>query len=865
MSGTSVGNNPRALFDRLIGEKSSAFVVKDGRLESSGSMAFRSGLHRMFGQEKSTDDVKANKETMKFILDHVGQHLTNSEMKEVMEGKLRLSGDKEVLTVQDRLDRGTYVSSDLIKQLRLIIQDVHTRHVTAQLQEQVQPPDQDEVNGDLQENQVDDRPPVVQEEVGVIDPINLMPKEERDRVGRLNRSGVEYAFGGARHPQANSLIEHQWRQGGTALDRALTRFGGETDGRETTFQKAIRELYREGTSGEHPQTDVWNTFKDYWSHDHAPENEWSTEVDHPRNQERIDLISQFRAQVEGKAEELNARGIVITQDEIKDILKQCLASPGQMEKFELQTKKEIEWQERDTALQAAGKIRGSNEALVRDISPKDLRAAVEIWITANPQFGEQGRTVLKELDRSETLMQELVLKPQESDVMARMIGRDGGRNHPLQLTQQLREGLKTAYDANPSRTHLTPDDVSKLLGDTLTRIVTERETGKLSPEAESKLNDDLEDLHPTLNEMRGQQGIGGSTAAGVAGGLLHQRMGEVLLGRAIETAKQAGKDLSLPEIQNEITQSVRQQLAQHLETQARLLPVLDRHVALRDEIESLGQGDGGLAGAPREKLRELDLRFDEIVRQQDDLDTYCKQLKETFGDDPDINSIVDSLTAGGIVILLESQSYAAASLRRDREYIAEVEQRLQTLPPGGMRVPERHGAMSPSLHSQVALLPGLRAYASSFEGNLKNFEGIHTLSELLKLTAYEPEMKAREKLIRDDNILFVDRKVKEELARFDGEWMEAVESRVPSLGDLRVPPERPPMPLTLESITQYRNSLTDYIDTARDVSEKLDELGHGLDQLHNFPGRDAMWTSSDVLKQHIANAEKNLEALKREN
>lgn len=853
MSGTSVGNNPRALFDRLISEKSSAFVVKDGRIESSGSMAFRSGLHRMFGQEKSTDDVKANKETMRFILDHVGQRLTNAEMKEVMEGKLRLSGDKEVLTVQDRLDRGTYVSSDLIRQLRMIIQDVHTRHETARLQ-----------NNDPQENQVDDQPPITREEVGVIDPINLMPKEERERVGRLNRSGVEYAFGGARHPQANSRIEHQWRQGGTALDRALTKFGGETDGRETTFQKAIRELHREGTSAEHPQTDVWNAFRNYWSHDHAPEEDWTTEVDHPRDHERIALIAEFRTEVESKAAELNARGLVITQDEIKDILKQCLASPGQMEKFELQAKKEIEWQGKDNALHAAGRIKSANERLVREIAPNELRAAVEIWISGNPQFGAQGQTLLKELDRSETLMQELMLKPQESDWMARMIGQSGGRNHPLQVTQQLREGLKTAHDANPSLTRLQPQDVSRLLGDTLTRLLSDREAGKLSPEVEAKLDRDLEDLHPTLNEMRGQYGIAGSTVAGVAGGLLYQRMGEVLLGRAIETAKRAGKDLSLPEIQNEITRSVRQQLAQHVETQARLLPVLDRHVALRDEIESLGQGDGGLAGAPREKLRELDLRFDEIVGQQEDLDTYCKQLKETFGDDPDIANIVDSLTAGNIVILLESQSYAAASLRRDREYVAEVEQRLQALPPGGMRVPERHGAMSPSLHSQVALLPGLRAYASSFEGNLKNFEGIHTLSELLKLTAYEPEMRAREKIIRDDNILFVDRKVKEELAKFDGEWMEAVESRVPSLGDLRVPPERPPMPLTLESITQYRNSLTDYIDTARDVSEKLDELGHGLDQLHNFPGRDAMWTSSDVLKQHIANAEKNLEALKRE-
>ena len=180
--------------------------------------------------------------------------------------------------------------------------------------------------------------------------------------------------------------------------------------------------------------------------------------------------------------------------------------------------------------------------------------------------------------------------------MAKMIGQDGGTGHPLQLTQQLREALQTAYEANPSRTHLTSEDVSKLLGDTLGRIVGERDIGKPSPEVEAKLNEDLEDLYPTLGEMRGSQGITGGTVTGVAGGLLYQRMGEILLGRAIEKAKGEGKDLSLPEIQNEITESVRQTLTQHRERR-RALPVLDQHVAA-DEIEAL-QGDGGLLGAPR--------------------------------------------------------------------------------------------------------------------------------------------------------------------------------------------------------------------------------------------------------------------------
>jgi hypothetical protein len=871
MSGT-ISNHTgpeHALFNRLISEKSGAFVLKDGQIESSGSMSFRSGLHRTFGQEKSGEDIKSNQDTMKYLLKHISEHVTDSEMKQIMSSKTRLGGDKESYTVQERLERGTYVSSELVGQLRMIAGRV--RNETVRQQELKQPevevpkPKQDEVNLKQDEGVPPpklEQPPIKQEEVGVIEPGTLMTQQEKDRVVRLNTSGVGFAFGEARNPESRISAPIQWRKDGTVVDRALTKFGkDEGYTRPTTFQVALDELHQEGTSGPHPQTEVWNTFRDFWTKEWTDESEWTTDLP-PEDQERHDLISQFRQAVEDKAQECNAKGIVMSQDDIKAILKDCLASPEQMDKFENLTKKEIEHEETEIALQVAGEIKGSNEKLVRDIGPQGLSEAIQHWITANPQFETQGKALMEELSRAGELTQELGLTPLESDWTAKMIGQDGGSGHPLQLTQQLREALQTAYGAEPSRTHLTTEDVSKLLGDTLGRIAGERDTGKPSPEVEAKLNEDLEELHPTLNGMRGPNGITGGTVAGVAGGLLYQRMGEVLLGRAIEKAKSEGKDLSLPEIQNEITQGVRQTLTQHRETQARLLPVIDQHVSLRDEIELLREGDGGLPGAPREKLRELDLRYDTVMRQSEELDDYCKQLKEEFGDDVDLGNIVDSLSEGTTVVLLESQTYMGESSRTDREYIGRVEQQLGTLPLD-TDVPPGLDGVSQGLNGEIKMLSGLKAYVMSQSGTLQDFDGVHTLSELFKVTVYEPIRKDVEKDVRDNNFFFTDRKVREALTTFEGQWLETVEMRMPQLGNFGPLPKPPTVPMTLESIDEYRQSLTDYIETTKDIGDKLGVLGQAFDELRNFPARDAMVTSSENVGAYVNVAEQALQALQR--
>lgn len=857
MSGTTnVGNNPRALFDRLIGENSSAFTLKDGKVESSGKLALNSGLH-WFGAKKSGDDVKSNQETMKFLLKHVSENVTDSEMQQIMSSRTRLSGDKKSYTVQERLERGTYVSSQLVGQLRMIAGLV--RGETLRQQELKQP--------ELPKPQLDDPikkdEPIKQDEVGVINPSTLMTQGEKDLVVRRNSSGIENAFGGARVPEARRDMEHHWRGGGTVVDRALTKFGTEeTGGKLTTFQKAINDLYQEGTSGPHPQTEVWNTFREFWTKEWKPEQEWKVDVP-PQDQERHDLIMQFREVVEAKVQELTDKGIKVTQDQIKDMLKETLGSPEQMDKFENLTKTKIEQEEAEIAFQVAEEIRTSNESLVRDIGPHDLGEAIEDWIKANPQFETQGKELMQELSWARELTETLDLTPQESDAMAKMIGQDGGGSHPLQLTQQLRESLQTGCEAQPSRTHLTSQDISKLLGETLTGIVTGRDSGKLAPEVELKLHEDLDELYPTLGDMRGPRGITGGTVAGVAGGLLYQRMGEILLGRAIEKAKGEGKDLSLPEVQNEITQGVDRTLQQHREMQAGLLPVLDQHVALRDEIESLREEHGSLTDVPREKLRELDRRYDTVMRQVEQLDSYGKQLKEEFGDDVDLGNIVDSLNGGTTVMMLESTGYAGETLRTDREYIAKVEDQIGRLGLHG-DVPPPLDGVSSGLNREIQMFSGLRSYVFEQARKHDNFERVESLSQLFRRSLYEPTRQNIEKNILDKAFikLLARGDVEKAQQKFEQQWLDSVETKIPQLGGFGSVPPPPGPPMTVDTIEKYRQDLTDYLETANDVKEQLEVLGSAFGELGRTEA-EAMFEAVRNVNSYIGVTTRALQALER--
>ena len=128
MSGIGKTGQPDLGFlERLSQAPSGAIKVDESgkrfTMDQTG-MTFRSGLHRMFKQEKSEEDIQQNRSTLQSILDEIGQKAGQDVLDEVMARNLKMGGDRETYTVGDRLQRGTYVSSTLVKELLQITRGV---------------------------------------------------------------------------------------------------------------------------------------------------------------------------------------------------------------------------------------------------------------------------------------------------------------------------------------------------------------------------------------------------------------------------------------------------------------------------------------------------------------------------------------------------------------------------------------------------------------------------------------------------------------------------------------------------------------------------------------------------------------------
>jgi hypothetical protein len=127
MSNAMGGALPRfQSLDRLIEQDASALVVRrsaDGQgldAESSFGMAFSSGVHRVFGSAKSDSDVQANRASLTALLNQIQAESSKFVRDHVEAGMTRLGGDGQDHSVIDRMKRGTYVSSDLVAQLKTL-------------------------------------------------------------------------------------------------------------------------------------------------------------------------------------------------------------------------------------------------------------------------------------------------------------------------------------------------------------------------------------------------------------------------------------------------------------------------------------------------------------------------------------------------------------------------------------------------------------------------------------------------------------------------------------------------------------------------------------------------------------------------
>jgi hypothetical protein len=288
-----VGSPRLGQLDKLVDENAGSFVVKDGKLESSVGMSFRSGLRRTFGMEKSTEDVTANKEALLFVLSHVRESLGvlagsygDSVYARVLQGQTRLPGDSKPITVAERFARGTYVSSELIKQISSIARQ------------------------ELQAMQVEER----------------QRAQNFERYSPVNKAVVQQFFGHEPDLDDVGLLD----TAKIKLSQLATKLIGDT---RPGFMQAIEELVRDGTDEYPPEMKpVWDAFEGFWL---RGENEA------PGVRDKI--LAQLERRVRAAAAKAAAEGKPIDFEMLKSEMKRFLTGPLYFSQFvDLANKKMID-------------------------------------------------------------------------------------------------------------------------------------------------------------------------------------------------------------------------------------------------------------------------------------------------------------------------------------------------------------------------------------------------------------------------------------------------------------------------------------------------------------------------------------------
>ncbi len=122
-------NADLAWLDDLSKVDTSAFrIVEKGEGENKKQyfyggdrgMTFRSGLNRVFGQGKSDEDKAANTASLKAVMDYIKRETNEGTYEALLNQKIKLAGDSTAKTIQERMDSGTYVSSKLVAELKVL-------------------------------------------------------------------------------------------------------------------------------------------------------------------------------------------------------------------------------------------------------------------------------------------------------------------------------------------------------------------------------------------------------------------------------------------------------------------------------------------------------------------------------------------------------------------------------------------------------------------------------------------------------------------------------------------------------------------------------------------------------------------------
>ena len=362
-------NLPGTMSNRLGGldatDLDQVTISDKGEIKSGGFfMMLRSGLHAFFGVGKSEDDIKSNRETLQNLMGNLRSEAKqmmidqNKEWKEgdyekhwnidpdkfadgvirqVLKGQTALNfdgklfGDRDPkITVQDRIDRGSYVSGLLAGQIK----DRFDATVSA----------------------------IVDKSTGRM--IDLDEKVAKQRAEARRHQRNEEIFGGVNEDAVNRFLGREVKNSGilpslvnagATLADAITGTAQKLVGidAKTPFRQVLAEIREQGTE-QYPKEDTayWDAFEKYWGQriDAPPDSSLRTQFDTIEKK-----LQQFAKQ---QARDGNPLG----EAEISAKLKELLT-----DKFQASRVQEFR-----------------NHEFVVNAKPQDLANAVREWRSQQP-------------------------------------------------------------------------------------------------------------------------------------------------------------------------------------------------------------------------------------------------------------------------------------------------------------------------------------------------------------------------------------------------------------------------------------------------------------------------------------------------
>jgi len=614
------------LLKSLVDKDSHAFQVKDGKVESSGTMAVRSGLNWM-GFGKIEEDVKTNRDTITFLMGEIEKG-TSKEVREKLWNSVVDIGDGKKLKLSERFERGTYVSSNLVQEMRYLTGKFWREEQGIQQQ-----------NNELNIRYHDGR----REIQGF-----LGKEKQQDGIGDVIVDGIV--------------------DGVSKL--AKTVFG---ISRETEFDSLVKDLCQHGSPNlpRDENSRLWDCVEDLFARG--------------GDKDRALIMGQVERHLAGKAAAAAHEGRTLTKDEIREYTREFLTGPKMVPVWvSIANHDRINKLSSDDVIGAVREWAKVNNR--PDLENACQWLAGELELTQQDDWQQMVRP-LRDMQRDTSIMGKLkeflTFEQYDEGRDVEQIGetiyksiRDNYmelRSEDKNKTQQERfqdlcklhgDDLGKIWQEFTNPHQFTDRDLAMLIGnDTIEKILVEHqekmdklniEEVQLKKQQRENLTNALPfevfpGLHTLKNKMTddvlrwmGQPETAGDFVKGMLQLSMHQHVSGTLIDDAktemTEQLRKEGKlqegeapDLWLSnEKQEEIVNQTKDFVKTEMEQLDKLMPSLDEFRKFEQELGELSKREGGLKGLPKQELDRLDTKARELRDVGYEMIDLQNSIKERF-------------------------------------------------------------------------------------------------------------------------------------------------------------------------------------------------------------------------------------------